>query len=81
MKRRRSRRSVPPGVSGITLQTTFGNGLVISDEPGGGILIQTAGGSKIEITDLGITISSRSGAEIKLAAGTVSINNNHLTIT
>jgi uncharacterized protein involved in type VI secretion and phage assembly len=73
--------NVPPGVSGITMQTTFGNGLVINDKPGGGILIQTAGGSKIEITDMGITISSRDGAEIKLAAGTVSINNNHLTIT
>ncbi len=73
--------NVPPGVSGITMQTTLGNGLVINDKPGGGILIQTAGGSKIEITDMGITISSRDGAEIKLAAGTVNINNNHLTIT
>jgi uncharacterized protein involved in type VI secretion and phage assembly len=69
-----------PGLDGITLQTTGNNGLVISDGPNGGILIKTAGGSKIEISDLGITISAQ-GAEIKLSGGTVSINNNALTIT
>jgi uncharacterized protein involved in type VI secretion and phage assembly len=73
-------RRVPPGVSGITLQTTGNNGLVISDAPGGGILIQTAGGAKIEVTDLGITIAAQ-GAELKLSGGTVNINNNALTIT
>jgi hypothetical protein len=73
-------KKVPHGVSGITLQTTLGNGLVISDAPGGGILIQTAGGAKVEISDLGITIAAQ-GAEIKLSGGTVSINNNALTIT
>jgi uncharacterized protein involved in type VI secretion and phage assembly len=73
-------KKVPHGVSGITLQTTLGNGLVISDAPGGGILIQTAGGAKVEISDLGITIAAQ-GAEIKLSGGTVSINNNALSIT
>ncbi len=48
---------------------------MISDAPGGGILIQTAGGAKIEISDLGITIAAQ-GAEIKLSGGTVNINNN-----
>jgi hypothetical protein len=40
---------VPPGVSGITLQTQAGNCIVISDVPGptGGILLQTVSGATI----------------------------------
>jgi uncharacterized protein involved in type VI secretion and phage assembly len=72
-------RKVPPGIDGITLQTTGSNGLVISDTPGGGILIQTAGGAKIEVTDASITIACQ-GAEIKLSAGQVDINGGALTI-
>ncbi len=71
---------VPPGISGITLQTQAGNGLVISDAPGGGILIQTAGGAKIEVTDAGITISTGQGATLELTGNTVDINNGALTI-
>jgi uncharacterized protein involved in type VI secretion and phage assembly len=74
-------RRVPPSIDGITLQTTSGHGLVISDAPGGGILIQTAGGAKIEVTDAGITIATGQGAEIKLTAATVNINNNALSVT
>jgi len=74
-------RRVPPGISGITLQTTGANGLVISDAPGGGILIQTAGGAKVEITDTGITISTGQGATLKLTGATVDINNGALAIT
>ena len=73
-------KKVPPGINGMTLQTTLGNGLVISDAPGGGILIQTAGGAKVEVSDLGITIEAQ-GAQLKLSAGTVNINNGALTIT
>ena len=80
VRRRSCRSSVPPGVNGITLQTTLGNGLVISDAPGGGILIQTAGGAKVEVSDLGITIEAQ-GAQLKLSGGTVNINNGALTIT
>ena len=74
-------RRVPPGISGITLQTLGTNGLVISDAPGGGILIQTAGGAKVEVTDAGITISTGQGATLKLAGATVDINNGALAIT
>lgn len=74
-------RKVPPGISGVTLQTQLGNGLVISDAPGGGILIQTAGGAKFEITDTGITISTGQGATLKLTGATVDINNGALAIT
>jgi uncharacterized protein involved in type VI secretion and phage assembly len=73
-------RKVPPGIDGITLQTTAGNGLVISDAPGGGILIQTAGGAKVEVTDAGITIATGQGAELKLTGNTVDVNNSALTV-
>ncbi len=73
-------RNVPPGISGITLQTTGGNGLVISDTPGGGILIRTAGGAKIEVTDAGITIATGQGAELSLRGMTVDVNNGALTV-
>jgi uncharacterized protein involved in type VI secretion and phage assembly len=71
---------VPPGIDGITLQTTSGHGLVISDAPGGGILIKTAGGAKIEVTDTGITIATGQGAELSLRGNTVDVNNNALTV-
>jgi hypothetical protein len=53
---------------------------VISDAPGGGILLQTAGGAKIELTDSGITITTGQGATLKLTGATVDINNSALTI-
>ena len=79
-KERATANDLATRINGMTLQTTLGNGLVISDAPGGGILIQTAGGAKVEVSDLGITIEAQ-GAQLKLSAGTVSINNGALTIT
>jgi uncharacterized protein involved in type VI secretion and phage assembly len=73
-------RNVPPGISGITLQTAGNNGLVISDTPGGGILIQSAGGAKISVTDTGITISSGQGATLTLQGPTVDVNSGALTV-
>jgi uncharacterized protein involved in type VI secretion and phage assembly len=73
-------RNVPPGISGITLQTTSGHGLVINDAPGGGILIQTAGGAKVSVTDSGITISTGQGATLSLQGNTVDVNNGALTV-
>jgi uncharacterized protein involved in type VI secretion and phage assembly len=73
-------RNVAPGISAITLQTSAGNGLLISDMPGGGILIRTAGGAKIEVTDAGITIATGQGAELTLRGPTVDINNGALTV-
>jgi hypothetical protein len=68
------------GLNGIALQAKSGHGLVISDVPGGGILLQTAGGAKIELTDSGITITTGQGATLKLIGRTVDINNSALTI-
>ena len=73
-------RNVPPGISGITLQTTGGNGLVISDAPGGGILIKTISGAFIEVTQTGITIDNGTGARIELSGITVDVNRGALTV-
>lgn len=74
--------NVPAVFAGITLQTTQKNGIVISDVPGpsGGILIQTAGGAKISVSDSGIVISTGTGATINLTGSTVDVNNGALTV-
>jgi uncharacterized protein involved in type VI secretion and phage assembly len=64
----------------ITLQTPNGNGLVISDVPGKGILIQSASGAKISITNDGITIDNGRNAVITLTGNSVNVNNGALTI-
>lgn len=76
-------RSVPPGLSGITLQTTLMNGIVISDLPGpaGGIRIQTKTGALISISETGIVISNGQGAVISLTGPVVDINAGALTVT
>lgn len=74
--------TVPPGVTGITLQTPLKNGLVISDVPGptGGILIQTATGAMISVSDVGIIISNGKGAVINLTGPAVDVNLGALTV-
>ena len=64
-RRRPWRKSVPPGVNGVTFQTTLKNGIVVSDVPGptGGILIQTTTGAMISVSDVGIVISQRQGRD------------------
>lgn len=72
--------AVPPGLAGITLQTTLANGIVISDGPTGGILIKTTLGAFILVSDLGITISNGKGAIITMLGPTTDINATALTI-
>jgi uncharacterized protein involved in type VI secretion and phage assembly len=74
--------AVPPGVPGMTLQTPLKNGLVISDVPGptGGILIQTATGAMISVSDVGIVISNGKGAVINMTGPTVDVNLGALTV-
>ena len=73
---------VPPGLSGITLQTTLKNGIVISDVPGptGGIMIQTTTGAMISVSDVGIIISNGKGAIINMTGPTVDVNLGALTV-
>ena len=75
-------KGVPPGLAGITLQTTLKNGIVVSDTPGptGGILIQTTLGAMISVSDVGITISNGKGAIITMLGPTTDINATALTV-
>ncbi|HEV2517984.1 MAG TPA: phage baseplate assembly protein V [Devosia sp.] len=75
-------RLVPPGIHGIALQTQLNNGIVISDVPGptGGILIQTATGAMISVSDTGIIISNGKGAIINMTGPTVDVNVGALTV-
>lgn len=75
-------RTVPPGVSGICLQTTLGNGVVVSDVPGpaGGIRLTTTTGAMISVTDAGIVISNGKGATISLTGPTTDVNLGALTV-
>jgi len=66
----------PPGLQQVVVQTTMQNTLMISDVPGptGGILLKSATGAMISITDTGITISNGQGASITMVGPSVSIN-------
>ena len=74
--------TVPPGVTGFTIQTPLKNGMVISDVPGptGGILIQTTTGAMISVSDVGIILSNGKGAVITMTGPSVDINLGALTI-
>lgn len=72
---------LPPSPS-VVLQTGGQNTLMLSDLPGptGGILLKSATGALISITDIGITISNGQGATIMLNGPTVNINQGALTV-
>lgn len=74
--------AVPPGIAGITLQTTAANGLVISDLPGptGGILIRSGTGAMLSVNDVGITISNGKGATLTMTGPSTDINGGALTV-
>ena len=72
-----------PGVPNYVLQTPGGTAIMLNDTPGesGGILLKTASGAFISITDSGITISNGQGAIIEMANGpAVNINGDALQI-
>lgn len=75
-------KTAPPPISGITLQTTSQNGLVISDVPGptGGIMLKSTTGASIIVNDTGIYIQNGKGASIVMTGPTVTINQGALTI-
>ena len=75
-------RAVPPGVAGLTIQTTLKNGITISDTPGpsGGILIQTTTGAMVSVSDVGIVISNGKGAVINMTGPSVDVNLGALTV-
>ncbi len=74
--------AAPPGVQQVVIQTTEQNMLMVSDVPGptGGILLKTAAGALISITDTGITISNGQGATLALTGPSVSVNEGALEV-
>lgn len=66
----------------IVLQSALQNRLVISDLPGpaGGVMLQSASGATIRVTDAGITIDNGQGARIVLHGPAVTINGGALEI-
>jgi len=64
-----------PPFKKVMIKTEGGHSIVLDDTPGvGGITLQTSGGQKIVINDLGIEIDDGQGASIKLTGPQVSIN-------
>lgn len=75
--------TIIPGTSGIAMQTTLQNGLVINDLPGptGGIMLKSATGATIIVNDTGIYIQNGKGASIVMTGPTVTVNNGALVVT
>lgn len=64
-----------PPFKKVMIKTEAGHSIILDDTPGvGGITLQTSGGQKIVINDLGIEIDDGQGASIKLTGPQVSIN-------
>lgn len=72
-----------PATPPIVLQTRGQTTFMLSDAPGptGGILLETATGGRISITDDGITLSNGKGATISLVGPTVTLNEGALVVT
>ena len=76
--------TIVPPISGITLQTTLQNSLVVSDLPPtpltGGIALRSATGAMLVVNDSGIYIDNGKGASIMLVGNTVTINQGALVV-
>lgn len=74
--------TVPPAVPALTLQTTLGNGMVVSDLPGptGGIMLKSTTGATLIVNDTGIYIQNGKGASLIMTGPTVTINNGALVV-
>lgn len=70
-----------PASPNMVLQTLGQHSVVLSDVPGVGITLKTAGGAMITVNDSGIVISNGQGASISLVGPTVSINQGALAVT
>jgi uncharacterized protein involved in type VI secretion and phage assembly len=66
----------------VVLQTSLGNALTISDQPGpgGGIVLKSITGASIAVGDAGIFMANAKGASIALVGPSVSVNNGALEI-
>jgi uncharacterized protein involved in type VI secretion and phage assembly len=71
-----------PTAGPIILQTAQKNSMTLSDQagPGGGIVLTSASGASIAVSDAGIFISNGKGASIALVGPSVIVNNGALEI-
>jgi uncharacterized protein involved in type VI secretion and phage assembly len=78
-----SAQDTPPGVQALVIQTAGQNTLVISDVSGptGGLLLQSASGAMLSISDDGIKISNGQGATINMTGSTITLNDTALEVT
>ena len=76
-------KTVPPAISGLAIQTTLQNGLVISDLPGptGGIMLKSASGATVIVNDTGIYLQNGKGASIVLVGPSVTVNQGALVVS
>ncbi len=74
--------AAPPGLQQVIIQTQQQNMLMISDVPGptGGILLRSATGAMISISDVGITITNAQGASLLMTGPAVTINEGALEV-
>jgi hypothetical protein len=84
---------VIPPLSGIALETTLKNAVLISDLPPsvpppimppspttGGIVLKSTTGASIVVNDVGIFISNGKGATIMMVGPTITVNNGALVV-
>ena len=71
------------GAPSVVLQSEGQAALVISNEPGpdGGLLLTSAGGATIRVSDSGIFLDNGRGASVTLIGPTVTINQGGLEVT
>jgi uncharacterized protein involved in type VI secretion and phage assembly len=74
---------IVPDPSQVTVIATSGGGkIILNDTPGplGGITLEIAGGAKITINDLAITIDNGMGAKVEMTGPQVSVNGGALEV-
>ena len=72
--------AAPPPFQNVLLQTTGQHSLLLTDAPGGGIVLKNSRGASIMIGDTGIVLSDGKGAVITLSGGIVTVNQGALVV-
>jgi hypothetical protein len=88
-----SSQMITPPVSGMAMETTNKNAIIISDLapsvpptvmpptiPTGGVVLKSASGASIVVNDAGIFISNGKGATINMVGPMITVNNGALVI-